>query len=259
MSTDRGTLSFSESIFSDTGVGGFQRRVLLRGLHMVWRTEGVLRKVVEPFVFLLDYVEILDCEEILLPAMATVWVLKDVWHPPSLLVVLGGLEVKVLVEVLLSPKVSSYADIVRCDHKIDAYRLPRDGRPVEGGARASEGLSKGTQVQVLGSEAGSVESSEESLSSPNLEGMDDMASSGPHQGGQSEINVVNSVPPIGMLVVGQITNGSLKRKVACTASDRGRLVSIRGRLGPPYDSSVSDGRGDGLRSERRKDVSSHIK
>ncbi|KAK1295395.1 hypothetical protein QJS10_CPA16g00669 [Acorus calamus] len=127
----------------DMGVRGFQKRVLLRGLPMVWRTEGVLRKVIEPFDFLLNYVKIWS-EKILPPAMVSVWVLKDAWPPLSLLVVLGGLEVQVQVEVLPTPRVSSYADMVRCDHKVDAHRLPRDGRPVEGGARASEGLSEGT-------------------------------------------------------------------------------------------------------------------
>ncbi|KAK1310835.1 hypothetical protein QJS10_CPA08g00525 [Acorus calamus] len=72
LAIDGGAISFSAPNFSDLGVRGFQMQVLLCGLPMVWRTEGSLRKVVEPFGFLLNYVESLDCEEILLPTKVTV-------------------------------------------------------------------------------------------------------------------------------------------------------------------------------------------
>ncbi|KAK1316957.1 hypothetical protein QJS10_CPA05g01462 [Acorus calamus] len=212
LAIDDGAIPFSEPNFSDMGVGDFQMQVLLRGLLMVWRTEESLRKVVEPFGFLLNYVEILNCEEILLPAKVTVWVSKEVRPPVSMLVVLGGMEVKVQVEVLPSSSSNSYADKVRLGPRV-SKRIPTGRALSVGGARQPEVTPKGPPMAKAGSRESPGDCPEIQESSPVPETVDDVISLGTPDC-QTSINEVNFVPPTGALLAGQVAGGSLKRKEA---------------------------------------------
>ncbi|KAK1323479.1 hypothetical protein QJS10_CPA02g00900 [Acorus calamus] len=161
-----GVISFSKSDFSDMGVGGCQWQVLLRGLPVVWRTEGVLRKVVEPFGYLLNYVEILECEEISPPVKVTVWIMKEDSPPPLLEVVLGGMEAKVQVEVVHTSRTRSYAETVKFGPKVVTRWVPVGGGPGDGAA-AGVSVSPGELLDAELEES-SVEEAVQSAMEPGL-------------------------------------------------------------------------------------------
>ncbi|KAK1303379.1 hypothetical protein QJS10_CPB11g00714 [Acorus calamus] len=209
LATEEGDISFSEPDFTDIGAGGFQMQVLLHGLPMVWRTEGCLRKVVEPFRSRLNYIEILDCEEILPPAKVTIWVSKEGRPPLSMLVVLGGLEVKVQVEVLPSHSSNAYAYKVRFGH---GQSLIGGAREV-GGSRQPEVAPKGPPMAMDdgGEEGRSGDGPTVQQSSPVPKKVDDVIFSG-NPDFQTSIHEASSVLPTGALLVGHVIGGSLKRK-----------------------------------------------
>ncbi|KAK1272090.1 hypothetical protein QJS04_geneDACA021592 [Acorus gramineus] len=260
LAVDGGAISFSEPVLSDLGVRGYQMQVLLRGLPMVWRTEGVLRKVVEPFGFLMNYVEILDSEETFPPAKVTVWVTKETVPPPVLVAVLGGLEVLVQVEVLSFSRTNSYADTVKFGPKAASRWVPVGDGLGKGVSGSTAGISSGSPVveSEQGQGSGSLPASLQTVS--RSEGLADVASSGDPPGCQLAINDGGSVPCSDDLSAGQIAGCSLKCKVACPpVSVGGRSASGRGRQGPFHVSMVAGGRGDGQRVERRRDVSEYFK
>ncbi|KAK1315405.1 hypothetical protein QJS10_CPA06g01493 [Acorus calamus] len=227
------------------GAGGFQMQVLLRGLPMVWQTEGCLRKVVEPFGSLLNYIEILDCEEFLPPAKVTVWVSKEGRPPRSMLVILGGgSEVKVQVDQLPSLSSSSYADKVRFGHRRSPIRVARE----VGGSRQPEVAPKGPPMAMDGGgEGGSGDGPAVQQSSPVPEKVDDVISSG-NPDCQTSIHEASSVLPTGALSTGHVVGGSP------SISGGGRSGRVRGRSGSFRCSSDSDYRGGEQWRERRSDV-----
>ncbi|KAK1309215.1 hypothetical protein QJS10_CPA09g00935 [Acorus calamus] len=222
---------------------------------MVWRTKGVFRKVVEPFGFLMNYVEILDCEEILPSAKVTVWVTKETVPPPSIVAVLVGLEVLVQVEVLPSSRTKTYADMVNASRWVSV-----GGGLGNGVTGPTAGISSAPPVveSEQGDGSGSLPVSLQTGS--RFEVLADVASSGDHPGCQLAINGGGSVPGSDDLSTGHIAGSSLKRKVACPpVSVGGRMGSVRGRLGLFRASTVAGGQGDGQRDDRRRDVSVYFK
>ncbi|KAK1303342.1 hypothetical protein QJS10_CPB11g00696 [Acorus calamus] len=238
LATEEGDISFSEPDFTDMGVGGFQMQVLLRGLPMVWRTEGCLRKVVEHFGSLLNYIEILDCEEILPPAKVTIWVSKEGRPSLSMLVVLGGLEVKVQMEVLPYHSSNSYAYKVRFGHG----QSPIGGAREVGGSRQPEVAPKGPPMTMDegGEEGRSGDGPTIQQSSPVPEKVDDVIFSG-NPDCQTSIHEASSILPTGALLVGHVVGGSLKRKeVSPSVTGGGRSGRVRGRSCPFRCSSDSE-------------------
>ncbi|KAK1257251.1 hypothetical protein QJS04_geneDACA024072 [Acorus gramineus] len=262
IAVEGGAISFSEPVLSDLGVRGYQLQVLLRGLPMVWRTEGVLRKVVEPFGFLMNYVEIIDCEETFPPAKVTVWVTKETVPPPLLVAVLGGLEVLVQVEVLPSSRTNSYADTVKFGPNAASRWVPVGDGLGKGVSGSTAGISSVSPVveSEQGEGSGSLPVSLQTVSRSEV--LADVAPSESPLGCQLVINDGGSVPCSDNLSTGQIAGCSLKRKVACPpVSVGGRSASGQGRQGPFRVSTVAGGRGDGQRVERRRrrDISVYFK
>ncbi|KAK1307770.1 hypothetical protein QJS10_CPA09g01185 [Acorus calamus] len=251
-----GVISFSKSDFSDMGVGGCQWQVLLRGLPVVWRTEGVLCKVVEPLGYLLNYVEILECEEISPPVKVTVWVMKEASPPPLLEVVLGGMEIKIQVEVVHSARTRSYAETVKFGPTVATRWVPVGGGPGVGVAGTFAGVPGAAPAAETRSGEGSGGRSAELQLDSRPEAVADVASSGVPPGCQSVKKDGGYVSSSDELSAGHVDGSSLERKVACSfASEGGRVGSIRGRQSLFCASSVAEGRREEQRDEGRRDVS----
>ncbi|KAK1290603.1 hypothetical protein QJS10_CPB18g01287 [Acorus calamus] len=110
---EEGTIRIHECDFSTGALNllGTQMEISLTGIPFIWRTEDIIRKVVEPFGYLVSYVEVVDGQAASPPVVATIWSNKDVL-PAELQVVVGGLAVRVRVDLTDRGK-RSFAQMVR--------------------------------------------------------------------------------------------------------------------------------------------------
>ncbi|KAK1318948.1 hypothetical protein QJS10_CPB04g01364 [Acorus calamus] len=79
----------------------------------MWRVEGAIRKIVEPFGFLMNFREVLDSPEEFPPVRARVWSKPGIIPPSVIQVSLSGWEVRVKVEVVGGGGCITYADMVK--------------------------------------------------------------------------------------------------------------------------------------------------
>ncbi|KAK1312238.1 hypothetical protein QJS10_CPA07g00625 [Acorus calamus] len=102
----------------DCGVGGLEGggmkvEVLLRGIPLFWRTEGVIRKVVGTFGHLVEASEFATGNNEILVVKAAIWLNGGEVVPEAVEVCLDGWKVGVKVELVGRGVVSSYAEVLK--------------------------------------------------------------------------------------------------------------------------------------------------
>ncbi|KAK1304498.1 hypothetical protein QJS10_CPB11g01535 [Acorus calamus] len=114
-----GCIRFCKCDFSN-GVlkeAGGEVDILLKGIPLVWRTEGTLRNIISPFAFLMSFSEVFDSEEEFPPVRASVWVNCERSIPQAVRANFGGWEALIKVALVGHREILSFAEVVRSGNR----------------------------------------------------------------------------------------------------------------------------------------------